>query len=230
MMPSMRRLTEPIGPSGRSRGEATTDAAFRIGFGLLAAGFAITVAISLRGPSFWRTSVAAVCLAAAIVLYDAWHKQNPFGPVVMGACRALIYLTAGLAVADSLSATAAPAAAVLAYLIGLTAIAKREIAGRLERLWPMALLSCPLWIATLDRSGGWLEIALAAVLVAWIAYSLSFSHGPRPQIGRTVGFLIAGVSLVDALFITTRQAPLLAGVAILCFVATLLLQRRVPGT
>jgi 4-hydroxybenzoate polyprenyltransferase len=225
---SFDRIHRPERPI--ASGEATPVAVFRIGFSLLAAGFVIIVAISSRGPGFWRTLVAAFCLAAAIVLYDAWHKQNPVGPVVMGACRALVYLTAGLAVADSLGATAAPATAVLAYLVGLTAIAKREISGRLERLWPMALLSCPLWIAMRDRSGGWLEIALAAALVVWIAYALSFSRGLRPQIGRTVGFLIAGVSLVDALFISTRQAPLLASVAILCFVATLLLQRRVPGT
>ena len=35
-----------------------------------------------------------VALAIAIVFYDYQHKGKAFGPVVMGACRALVYCVA----------------------------------------------------------------------------------------------------------------------------------------
>jgi 4-hydroxybenzoate polyprenyltransferase len=44
---------------------------------------------------------AALALAAAIV-YDAWHKE-PAESLLMGLCRALVYLTAGLAAAGQIT-------------------------------------------------------------------------------------------------------------------------------
>ena len=43
-------------------------------------------------------------LGAAIVLYNRRHKGNPLSPVLMGLCRVLVYVTAGLAVALELPA------------------------------------------------------------------------------------------------------------------------------
>ena len=40
--------------------------------------------------------LAGLGLIALIVLYDAWHKGNPLSPVLMGACRALVYFVAAL--------------------------------------------------------------------------------------------------------------------------------------
>ena len=39
----------------------------------------------------------ALLLAGAIVYYDYRHKQNPFGPGVMGVCRGLVYCVAAAA-------------------------------------------------------------------------------------------------------------------------------------
>lgn len=46
-------------------------------------------------------------LAGSVVLYDVWHKGNAFGPVIMSACRALVYVATGAAVAGGVSASLA---------------------------------------------------------------------------------------------------------------------------
>ncbi|MBW3627679.1 MAG: UbiA family prenyltransferase, partial [Gemmatimonadetes bacterium] len=90
------RADRPI-PTGRiSAGEV-----FGAGFGLLAAGWLLLLAqVEAWGYGSRRALLAGAALAGAIVLYNSWHKGNPLGPVLMGICRALLYLTAGLAVAE----------------------------------------------------------------------------------------------------------------------------------
>ncbi len=211
-------------------GEITSSVVFGFGFALLTAGFLITAATSRRGPAGYQAAIAAVCLAAMIVLYDAWHKDNPFGPFIMGLCRALVYVTAGLAASGAIGTTLAASSAALCYLVGLTYIAKQEVSGRLASLWPLALLSASLWFALWNRSGGAAETVLCVALVLWVSYALAFLRPPSPAIGKAVGMLIAGISLVDAIFISTQQRPAMAAIAIACFVAALSLQRWVPGT
>ncbi|MCK6545222.1 UbiA family prenyltransferase [Myxococcota bacterium] len=87
------RPERPI-PSGR----VAASTAFALGAALLVLGLGVTIGAALLGRDTtpWPAVITAVVLAAAIVLYDLWHKSNPVAPFVMGACRALLYLTAGL--------------------------------------------------------------------------------------------------------------------------------------
>lgn len=213
-------------------GEATMATVFGSGFAMLAAGLAIIIVVGMAfGSSAGATTASGGCLAGAIVLYDAWHKGNPLGPLLMGICRFLVYPTTALAIAGSLCWSVVSAAAtVLCYLIGLTYIAKQEHIGSSRRLWPLGLLALPLLYAAFAPPGGAMELVLCAALLGWIIYSLSFLRRPAPAVGKTVGYLIAGISLVDAIFIAGRGQPILAGVAVSCFVATLFLQRWVSGT
>jgi hypothetical protein len=94
----------------------------------------------------------------------------------------------------------------------------------------IALLAGPLAYAALTRDGGVAEFAFAPVLVLWTAHAVSHLRGPCPEIERSVGLLIAGISLVDVLYISSRRMPLAAALAVACFVATLRLQRQVRGT
>ena len=81
------RSERPI-PSGR----ASRSTVFAAGFAMLATGLLIVGWISTgAGPV-----LAGLALAAAIIFYDWYHKANPLSPVVMGLCRALVYVTAGL--------------------------------------------------------------------------------------------------------------------------------------
>ena len=89
-------------------------------------------------------SLTQLLSAGAIVLYDAWHKANPVGPVLMGLCRLLVYLVAGLSVAGSLPLGLLVAAVVcLCYLVGLTYLAKQEGKRRITNLWPLLFLAVP---------------------------------------------------------------------------------------
>jgi 4-hydroxybenzoate polyprenyltransferase len=224
----IHRSERPI-PSG----EASAMSVFVAGFAMLAAGLAIVgaVALSRLGPDSKAALFSAVGLAAVIVLYDAWHKANPIGPALMGLCRLLVYCTAALAIAGSLSWTVLSAAiAAFCYLIGLTYIAKQETLGRLTNLWPLGFLAVPFVYEAFDAIPSAIAALSSIVLFAWIAYALNLLRPPTRAIGRAVGYLIAGISLLDAMFIAGQQQPALAAVAALCFVLTLAFQRLVAGT
>lgn len=94
--------------------------AWIIGGGLLAFGVALLATFGTD------SAVGGVALAAAILVYDAWHKGNPFSPLIMGLCRSLVYVGTALAAGAVLSAPILGAALVLlAYVVGLTQLAKR---------------------------------------------------------------------------------------------------------
>ena len=153
------------------RGEVGRVEAFAIGGGLL------TVALALLWPDRVELTFGAL-LAAAIVFYDAKHKRNAVAPLVMGACRGLVYLLAAAAGAVSLAAWVG-AGIMLVYVAGLTVVSKR-----------------------------------AGANARWL-----------------VPGLIAGISLVDALFILSLRPSAwpLAVIASLGCPLTLSLQRWVPG-
>lgn len=96
---------------------------FTAGFAMLG----LALLILLFGPGDGRAFAPGLVLAGLIVLYNIWHKGNPIAPLLMGLCRVAVYVIA----ARAASATMAPtlpvgAAFLLAYLIVLSAIARRE--------------------------------------------------------------------------------------------------------
>jgi 4-hydroxybenzoate polyprenyltransferase len=205
---------------------------FSVGFGLLAVGL---VALALMAWA-WRGSFASVAsgaaLAAAIVLYDAWHKNNALSPVLMGICRMLVYATAALATAGTLARPViAGAFVLLAYLIGLTYVAKQETRSKFRRFWPLVFLAAPLVYAPLSGHAGLFVVVLLCSLATWIAWALTLLRsGAKGSIGGAVVALIAGIALVDALLVAARGQPTAAAWAALAFPATLFLQRFVSGT
>jgi 4-hydroxybenzoate polyprenyltransferase len=150
---------------------------FAAGYGMMAAGITILyLGLSTKAPA-----VVGLALCGLIVLYDKAHKGNPFSPIVMGLCRVCLYVVAALAVAPRLGgAVYLGAALLLAYLVGLSSLAKREAA--------------------------------------------------RPQLGRLVGALIAGISLLDAVLLLACGHRTAAALAVGAFALTRLLQRKIAGT
>jgi 4-hydroxybenzoate polyprenyltransferase len=104
---------------------------FAIGFGLMGVGCALfAIAAQQRGTMPWGV-LGAVALSSAIVIYDLWHKQNPFSPQIMGLCRALVYVSTALCLGSSrLPFVLLGAALLFLYLNVLTAIAKRGAPGK----------------------------------------------------------------------------------------------------
>jgi UbiA prenyltransferase family protein len=216
-----QRPERPI-PSG----EIAARAVFAWGFGLMAAGIVLLAWIGVA------PALAGLTLAVAITFYDWHHKRNLFGPVVMGLCRVLVYVGAGLCVAPSLpDALWIGAALMWCYLIGLTYVAKQENLGKVENLWPLLFLAAPVaygaWLAATDPVAGgfWL------LFTGWIAVALWFlRRRAKGDVPRAVVSLIAGIALLDALLIAGSGATALAVVALAGFGVTLYLQRYVAGT
>jgi len=207
-------------------GAAGAREVFLWGFGLLAAGVLV---LALFGR---EAAMAGMALAGAITFYDWNHKANPLSPVIMGLCRALIYVGAALCYTVVLPGALWWGSLVLVcYLIGLTYIAKQETLARVENLWPLAFLAAPVLY------GAWL-IALAppvapfwVLFCGWMALALwLLRRRQRGDIPRAVVSLIAGISLLDALLIAASGLPGLALAALAGFGVTLFFQRYIAGT
>jgi hypothetical protein len=221
----LHRPERPI-PSG----EASLTEVFASGFTFMMLGLAAIVAIAARAGGGIAAFGSGVALAAVIIVYDRWHKENTFGPLLTGLCRMLAYVTAALAVTGSLNRAVIGATLVaLCYLIGLTYVAKQETLGRMRNLWPLGFLAVPfvymLSAALRDPASA---IAFAALLL-WVLYALLLLRRGGRAIGKAVGYLIAGICLLDALFVA-EPAPLSAALAAAAFLLTLCLHRVVPGT
>lgn len=212
-------------PSGRlTRGEAILSTAllFAAGLGLLA----LVSSTALLG---------GVALLGLIVIYDLWHKANPLSPLLMAGTRMLVYLIAGLAFSPKPNLALGIWTLLLgAYIVGLTYIAKTERRTDLGRYWPVVLLALPaVYFATfLTAAPSVAGFGLLALFLVWLSSSLTFLYKPgRRDVGRTVGHLIAGVSLLDALVLFSQRAPAVLVLLALCaFLLTLFWQRFIKGT
>ena len=207
---------------------------YAVGFGMLAAGLVLLAWIGYGFEPFtqWRPLLAGAGLAAAIVFYNWHHKENPLGPLVMGACRFLVYLCAGFAVASVLPGDVYVAAAVLlCYLIGLTYAAKKEHLGTLDNFWPLAFLAVPvvygIYLA-LARPAAFLPLL---VFAGWTLFALKLlRRRAKGDVPRAVVSLIAGIALLDATILAGFGNWALAVLAVGAFALTLVWQRWVSGT
>jgi hypothetical protein len=209
-------------------GDISAGAVSAIGFALLAIAAALLARFGLL------TVIWGLALAAAIVLYDTWHKGNVFAPVVMGLCRALVYLATGAAVSGEIRfALIAGAMALAAHVIGLTYAAKQENLNQVGRLWPLAVLAGPLLLAVPGILSGWLVVVGCLLLGAAdiAAVRLLAQRAAPDAVPRAVSMLIAAICLVDALAVVLYGGGIL--LACICasgYLLTRLFQTVIPGT
>lgn len=225
---AVNRPTRPI-PAGVVS-KATVMGA---GAAMMAVALALLVGLAVSGGGLGLPGVAGgVALIAAIVAYDAWHKGNPASPVIMGLCRLLVYVTVAAALVGSLQLQVIWAAGMaLCYLIGLTYAAKQEDLKTPGRLWPLLFLAAPFVYAAPLLARIDVGAAVYVILLAVVLYAVSLMmRRQRANIGRVVSLLIAGICLLDALFIAGAGQPMLALLAALGFPLTLIFQRWIPGT
>jgi 4-hydroxybenzoate polyprenyltransferase len=128
-------------------------------------------------------------------------------------------------------AVVAGALVLLAYLMGLTYVARQENLAEMHNLWPLAFLATPFVAGLPTLFAGGVGSPLYLGFIGWVGFSVShLGWRARLDVPRTVVSLIAGVSLVDGLLIAGHGATPLVGLAVLGFVLTLVLQRWVPGS
>jgi len=213
------------------KGEVRTSTVFAIGFGLLVLGVAIVSALAF-GPAGTGAPpvLAAVALAAVIVFYDAYHKQNPLSPVVMALNRALVYAVAALSLRPTLSPILYWGCATLGcYLVGLTYAAKKETLREPRGFWPLLFLAVPFgFVPAFERAS---SIVCYGLLALCTAHNLSFLLEPRRRdVKRAVSQLIAGICLLDAMIVASQGQTTVAAACALGTGLTLLAQRKIAGT
>ena len=145
----------------------------------------------------WLPGVVATLLAAAVVLYDAWLKRTPLGPLSMGTCR-LLNVLLGMSVATTAWAAEnwLVAGGIAVYVVGLTWFARSEASrsSRLALLLALAVMLAgigllgwlPRWSEALcpllmQDPGRWYLITGAlGALIGWRCVWAVFD--PRPSV------------------------------------------------
>jgi len=184
-----RRPDRPLPAGVVSRTEATV-----AGFGLLALGSALLL------PLGTMAFAGGLVLIALIVGYDAWHKTNPASPLVMAACRVMVYVTAYLAFWPGEVTLPFVASCILlgGYLIGLTYVSKVEdkwggltlgpspfggAREQLGRYWPAVLVLLPVPYFFI-RATNLLVDPTVILFTAWAVHSLSLVYR---ETGKNIG-------------------------------------------
>lgn len=109
-------------------GDVYRSEVFALGFAQLLAGELLLGLLPHAVPAM----VWGAGLALAILLYDYRHKGKAYGPVVMGACRALVYCASAAGAIGLVTRPVAIGAAVMwTYIIVLTIVAKTSGKGHL---------------------------------------------------------------------------------------------------
>jgi 4-hydroxybenzoate polyprenyltransferase len=208
-------------------GEISAATVLSAGYAMLAAGVGL---MSLFG---FAPGLAGLGLAGAIVLYDLYHKHNPISPIVMGLCRALVYVGTALIASGMVSgAVLAGAVALLAHVAGLTYAAKQESLDRIGNMWPLAVLAVPLITASgalmagLPAIAAWFGLATADALAI-----AALKKRTRPgSVPRAVSALIAAISLVDTALASTVAAWPVVIACLAGYVLTRVAHKAIPGT
>ncbi len=207
---------------------------FGLSFGMMILGETVLIALGfgLRAGHAGWPALGGLVLGTAIIAYNWRHKANPWSPLMMGLCRMLVYITAGLAfTVPGPAMLYLGALLLLCYLIGLTYVAKQETLGEVRNLWPLLFLAAPVIYGFKIAPGSSSGALLLLLFVAWTGVALWFLKRRGPgDVPRAVISLIAGISLLDALLIAGAGAYGVAWLAVGGFLLTLALQRWVAGT
>ena len=218
------RPERPI-PSGRlSAGQAYRLAAFTICLGL-------AVLASISRPAVGMGAV----LVGIIVAYDFLHKRFAPSVLLMGAARGTVYLTAAVAVAGSL-VVGKPLwfiVTLTAYTTAFTIVARSENRNEMDsRRWvaagiPLIVLVPGVWITVNEAAAA---AGAGILMLVWQARAVVKVFQIPPDTRQAVHIWLSGFCLMDAFYLTFVGNVVLAGAALVCFVLTLLLQRRFMGT
>ena len=215
------RRERPI-PSGQVKIEMV----WRLGFGFLIVGLILLFTVGLI------TALLGVVLVLCILIYDMIHKIFVLSPILMAACRFLLYVMAASTAWSVTGWSIWCGLALASYIVGLSFLARKETTRNEPSLWPCLLLAAPIVLALLMNVGGYREnaILLSAPLALWAARALRFAYRPSERnIGRCVSGLLAGIVWVDLL--ACADVPhSVACVFIGLFLLALLFQRFVPAT
>jgi len=207
-----------------------------LGWSLLAAGVVLSlIAAPIVGQ--FRTAAVAIILALSIVLYDAWLKRTPLGPLGMGACRTLNVLL-GMSVLAGPWQTAhwLVAAAIGSYIVGVTWLARTEarrsnrlhlVGATLVMLLGIGLLSGLLKVTDVlvpvlqfDPSRWYMVMAILAGLVGWRTLKAIVDPSPAAVKNAVRQSILSLVILDASACFAVRGMPAAIAVVLLLVPAT----------
>lgn len=187
-------------------------------------------------------------LLLCIFVYDWIHKKTAWGILIMGACRSLLWITAGTAASGM---TPAPllyvwAVAVGLYVVGISWFARNEsnlskskddqyhIIDRLPIILlfivPLIALGYLILWNNLDPIRVFL-VNISGLLAGGVAFFaiLKIRESKEDSVGKGVSKLLAGICAVDATALSFH-APLLVGPCVLLGAIAHILQKRFAAT
>ncbi|MFA9476775.1 UbiA family prenyltransferase [Phycisphaerales bacterium AB-hyl4] len=214
--------------------------------------FALIGMFVIARTGLWPT-VFSAALLVSIVAYNALHRRWAWTVAFMGINRGGVYVVAAAVTAAAVAAAPVavpmsaywaafgrivlPFAIILAlYTAAMTYLARRENDAEVGRrrllAWALPVLAIAGMMSVVPTTVE--MVALAAVVglcvLLWLGRcAQQYSDGPPHTRPAVMGWL-AGMCLIDAYFLSLMGRPAFAGVALVCFGATLLWQRRVTGT
>lgn len=210
-------------------------------------GMAAAASVSLSA------ALVAAMIVVCVAVYTWVHKKTVWSVIPMGLCRALLPVMGAAGMAETISASSLsaavraagmPAIALFCYIAGLSLVARAESLPGKARRPSKGLFMVPVALALFGFvqavGNSWLMLVGIVPYALWIA----FCDGVRlMKVFRFVSFLLAGIPLVDWIFLLPVGCLALHsngladpfGVACvlippLAVVAALLLQRLAPAT
>lgn len=209
----------------------------------------LVLAVGLVALAHPRWDVVALCVALVgmVLLYNWLHKRVAGAAVLMGACRALVYLVAGAVAVPSISlawvGVVGPVAGVVGlYVAALTLVAQREadapgVVSGARRALPWAMLALPAAVLLIEPMrvqaavlGGGVAAAVGVMMVAWLGYAGAAAWARPARLDRAVPAWLAGLAAIDAWILTVLAAPGAAVIAGICFALCIVAQRHVVAT
>lgn len=212
------------------KGEAAFGEVVGTSIALIAAAL-VLILVASGGQRLLQVAIGTAGLIGLILLYDFKHKQWSFSPWLMGGCRLAVYLTAAALAGAWNGPVWAAGVCLLGYIAGITYSARAEHVNSVDNYWPVILLLLPpAFIGYLGYDDPWTWMLLAAVLI-WLVRAARFlMPGPRRQVPKAVGALLAGIALIDTAILAALGQHVLALIAAGAFALCLLAQRRIAAT
>lgn len=225
-------------PSGR----ISLGAARWLGWELWVLGLAVAWTVAFREGTL-RPGIVASILAGTIVLYDAWLKRTPLGPLAMGTCRGLNVLL-GMSVAAVPWATEhwLIAGGIGTYITGVTWFARteahrsRQVSLALALVVLLAGVGLLAWFPSfrtaadpvLLRQWHWL-IGILGLLIAWPCLRAVLDPGPI-RVQMAVRQCILSLVILDASVCYVARGMFWATMIVLLLLPALLFGRWLDST
>lgn len=203
------------------RGHITTRAVYGLAAASLVAGI---VLVAPLGPQALRM---ALLIVAGVIVYTWLHKTARAAMLVMAFCRSMLYWMAATASVDD-AAVLLPSIGLGVYVLGVSLIARAEHESPAWAWWMVLLMIVPVPLALAMSTGSSVVLTGAAALLflLWIVRTRS-SQRASERVPR----LLAGMPLIDMLFVVTVGGPYWSfPIFAVLLASALLLQKRVPAS